>query len=951
MTVAANVVISTRRIDGTDYANAPSTGDSGDITLSSSLDPKSSTFQGGGTITIGTGAALYAQVEEGSSFSAGDIQITADKTNQTNPVTSLTDEGTRTATVTIDEGAQILGGTIDITSTAGILPATAGMNAAAAGIAKGLFAVLEPVTGLLTLPLAIQISLVDASVEIGKDEGAAVTIQGSGDVTIGATATAVATGNAIYWFNTTFGGAFGLWIAKSQSTITLHDNVTVESTGADVKIAADSTTTAGGAARVSQNLDSQVNIKGATKSPNNPNNIAVAIGVSSTTTNAIVSVDKGGRVISDAGNVAITSDGTENVKVYPETRSYQDGQYGATLALEFATSDIRTLIQGEVQAAGSEVGRAITFDPFTALDTKANTIDVGAGHGYQTGDKVVYSAELGGPIDGLERLADYYVILVEGSSNLIQLAATEQDAYAGIAIDFPDNPTLTGGGRSLPFSQVGDVSHTIDYGFAHGFTQGEPVVYTAAEGKRVGGLVDGQTYYVVLVDGDDTGSLLQLATDPTGTNLVDLDTSPIFTVQSTGRELVVASVEEGPSTITFTEDDGLSAGDAIVFYPALGFQLVDPDTEKRYADGTVFYAIPSPSADDPTQLDPTQIRLALTQADAISSNGYTHAVPLQIDGSLMLGTDHTLSPTVAEGITATATLSASHVLETKARIGGDEMLVKKLSRPEFFGSFLNQYRTKFYDQVNNDQLDDAANNNGPVGQNADTSNKSFEVAASIGYLQVHRTVETVIGSTAVLKSGADINIAATATETGNEIIEAGVSEGKNSEVKVSIGASIAVATYEGIVRAVVNDGAEVDASRDLMVNAQNTRRFPANVESAAGFFESLLTNFESDPATFLGDLNKSFLYPFFTTGWAYTNVAPKSTETALAFTVQVCVDDNTTEAIIAAGADQSGRLVSKRRAIGYGQRRDGNAIGEYGRCVPFRLQCREHFWRHQKPRL
>ncbi|MCP5023898.1 MAG: hypothetical protein GY930_19295, partial [bacterium] len=80
------------------------------------------------------------------------------------------------------------------------------------------------------------------------------------------------------------------------------------------------------------------------------------------------------------------------------------------------------------------------------------------------------------------------------------------------------------------------------------------------------------------------------------------------------------------------------------------------------------------------------------------------------------------------------------------------------------------------------------------------------------------------------------------------------------------------------------------------------RRFPAVVESAAGFFEELLKDLEKDPAGTLGELNKTLLYPLFTTSWAVTHVAPKNTTTAVAFTLQLSVDSNTTEAIIAAGA-------------------------------------------------
>ncbi|MCP5034158.1 MAG: hypothetical protein GY939_20355, partial [Actinomycetia bacterium] len=875
LTVAAGVTISTRQIGSSiDYANAVSMGDSGNISLTSS---SGFGFTAGGTVTIQKGASLYAQVQPGSEFNAGNVTITAENITPTiplnNTLVNLLTEGKHTATVTIEDEVAILGGTIDIESTAGILPITNQMSAAAGGILSSSLGLLAPVAGLLDLPVSVQVSLVEATVSIGKDGGdasSAVTIQGSGTVSIGATATAQAKGDAVMWYNpfsktNQYGFAVGVWVADATSTITLHDHVTVESTGGNVDISTNSTTTAGGAARVTQNVDQGSDAKNA--KPANPNNAALAIGVSSTSTTATVTVKEQASVLAEVGNVSITSEGIDTVKIYPETRSYKDGQFGLTLALEFATADIRTLIQGTVQAGGTEVGKEIIFDPFTTLDTTANTIDVGADHGYQTGEAVVYSPALGGPIDGLERLTTYYVIVVDGSDTLIQLAASEADATNGVAIDLVDNPTLTGAGRSLAFSQVGEVNDWIDYGFAHGFTAGEAVVYTAAEGKRVGGLTDGETYYVVLVEADPNGSLLQLATDAVGENIVDLDPSPILTTENLdpqARELTVASIEEGSNVITLTETHGLNGGAGIFWHPGLGFQVIDPFTEARYAEDTLFYAIPVPLADDP---DGMQIRLALTQKDALDSNGYTHAVSLQNDGTVMLGTDHTLAPKVGAGITAKATMTGTHRLETKARIGGSETLLKKFSRPEFASSY-SSWVPNIYSNLKNSFLNDAANNNGPLGDNADSSDKSFEFAASIGVLEVDRTVETVIGSTAVLTSGLDIDVQATATETGNVIIEAGSSEQENEKVKIAVGASIAVATYESTVRAIVNDGAQMDASRTIMVEAENMRRFPAVVESAAGFFEELLKDLEKDPAGTLGELNKTLLYPLFTTSWA-----------------------------------------------------------------------------------
>jgi len=918
--VKAGMTVSTRQIDpsSTDYANAISTGNSGAITLAAKV-----TYGRGsdGSVTIGKGASLYAHVQEGSAFSAGDVSITADHSITgvpSIPVAKYFNEGGHHAHIDIDEGVNVLGAAIDITSTAGTIPLSNAMSTLpgfASGFLQGALNGLSPYLNLISLPLAIQISDVNATIDIGQSDGKAVTIQGSGNVSVGADAFATAKGDALMWYSIAnkYSFAVGVWVAHANSHVILNDNVTVESTGSDVAISSNSTTAAGGRARVTQNIEQAAGDEA--DKPDNPDNIAVAVGVADTSTTARVTVEADADVVADQGNVALTSTGSESVLVFPATRSYKDGKVGVTVAVQNSYTDIRTLIKGTVSAGGAQVGETITFDPFTALDTAADTLDVGVGHGYRTGDAVVYSPDLGGAIDGLQASSTYYVIVVDNSDNLIQLAASEDDAQAGVAIDFRDNPTLKAGGGTLVFTQIGEASNTITFSSAHGLIQGEAVVYHEAQGKRIGGLTDGQTYYVVPVDGDDTQ--LQLATDAAGTDIVDLDASPVFTVQATGQELVVASVDPDSGVITFTEDHGLSAGDAIVLHPALGSQLADPLSGERYADGTVFYAVPSPSADDPTQTDPTQIRLAATQQDAEASNGYTHTLTPRLDTLVMSGTQHTLTPTLASGITATATMTGQVEVEAAASLGGNAGLVKRYTQPEFFSKGRGWLQSFYNNSFG--KLDKLKNNGGPLGNNADTSQQTLDFAASFGWLYVSRTVETVIGSTAVLTSGAGVAVKASTIETGNIDLEAGASQSKKSEIKVDIGAAVGITLYDATVRAVVNDGAKIDAMAAITVDAENQRRFPAPINSPDAFGDFLVEDLVSSPTTFVNDLNGDLLgiAPIFTTGWVSTSVSPEVTTTAVAFAMHVGLYTNVTEAIIATGAqiNQNTNIRSDDQAV------------------------------------
>src|SRR5262249_32280989 len=69
-TLSANSVLSTRKIaDGADPLTAPSLGDSGDLTIECK------------SITVNAGSKLLAQVEDGSTFAAGNVTLEAKDTS------------------------------------------------------------------------------------------------------------------------------------------------------------------------------------------------------------------------------------------------------------------------------------------------------------------------------------------------------------------------------------------------------------------------------------------------------------------------------------------------------------------------------------------------------------------------------------------------------------------------------------------------------------------------------------------------------------------------------------------------------------------------------------------------------------------------------------------------------------------------------------------------------
>ena len=125
-----------------------------------------------------------------------------------------------------------------------------------------------------------------------------------------------------------------------------------------------------------------------------------------------------------------------------------------------------------------------TFDPATAVNATNNTIAI-TSHGLNTGDKVTYLTDyVGQPGTGINTLTNgvagnltngvnYYVIKVDNDT--VKLATSAANAIAGTAID------LTGGGT----------------GVFHNLRINRQV---AAGDTAIGGLQDGDTYYISVID-------------------------------------------------------------------------------------------------------------------------------------------------------------------------------------------------------------------------------------------------------------------------------------------------------------------------------------------------------------------------------------------------------------------------------------------------------------------
>ena len=275
-----------------------------------------------------------------------------------------------------------------------------------------------------------------------------------------------------------------------------------------------------------------------------------------------------------------------------------------------------------------------------AVDTVANTINLGDTHRFTTGQAVVYSSGTGTSIDGLVDGQTYYIVYV--GADRVSLAQSKDDAVA-------EAPAVV----NLGLSGVTGTDHSlrskedIDVVDLHGFSTGQAVVYINGGGASIGGLRNGDIYYVVRVNAttirlarssDEANSAAETTFDPSSDvaadDTIDLGYDHGFVTGdmvvyshgdggtsigglTDGRVYHVARVDSttirledrfdpesdvaSDDSINLGYDHGLATGDAVVYRSGGGTPIGGlRDAETYYVTGE----------------DPTCVRLARTVAEA-----------------------------------------------------------------------------------------------------------------------------------------------------------------------------------------------------------------------------------------------------------------------------------------------------------------------------------------------
>ncbi|HSW22413.1 MAG TPA: hypothetical protein VLJ62_06580, partial [Burkholderiaceae bacterium] len=137
-----------------------------------------------------------------------------------------------------------------------------------------------------------------------------------------------------------------------------------------------------------------------------------------------------------------------------------------------------------------------------AVASAADTISLGYTHGFVAGQEVMYSHGGDTAVGGLANKNHYYVVVV--NTTTIRLADTRENALRGVYLDLDASKavgTLHSIGVAFQARPLVDAAaDTLRFDSAHAYRNGQAVVYENGGGVSIGGLTDGATYYVKVVN-------------------------------------------------------------------------------------------------------------------------------------------------------------------------------------------------------------------------------------------------------------------------------------------------------------------------------------------------------------------------------------------------------------------------------------------------------------------
>jgi hypothetical protein len=372
--------------------------------------------------------------------------------------------------------------------------------------------------------------------------------------------------------------------------------------------------------------------------------------------------DAGPNMIVD-GDVKIASYTTAHVNTAANSASA-----GPASRIRDVDAEIRQPLLRLAELTGVDAALFPAFDPHPPLmavvdaarnvDPVSKTLRVSTSHGFVSGDAVVYhNNEDDTSIGGLVDPQTYFVRVDPTNSALLRLHNSRADALSGanpIALtavaDPEDQHTLIAERLFTPATAVDADANSVTLGNFAGLANGDAIRYFHQGGSNVGGLSDGQVYYVRVDDTDPNQVQIRFQSSRPeairGEGEIDLDLSGtqgtnhaierVTDAYASQRLAVnpVTAVDSANDALRVNMPRGLETGDAVIY------RSYGEGTIGSLVDGKVYYV--GVTLPEKGSKDQPSIRFYSTPTDAEGNTDAIHLTPL-----LSSSQKHELIPAVA----------------------------------------------------------------------------------------------------------------------------------------------------------------------------------------------------------------------------------------------------------------------------------------------------------------
>jgi hypothetical protein len=589
-----------------------------------------------------------------------------------------------------------------------------------------------------------------------------------------------------------------------------------------------------------------------------------------------------------------------------------------------------------------------------------------ANNSFHTGQKLLYNSAGQAPIGGLQDQHDYYVIRVAGSSDMIRLAMTLDDASRGVAIDLSAGASgsvhmftterMVTSFDALRSAAVVDLGSATLFLPGHGFRPGEVVTYGSDDGEPIGGLISGGEYAVIVVDADHLRLAAVSAPSQTlplsSRGSTDFGTHSLAVVRGEAGDdaywvpfnpTLLPAVDAASDTLWIQGEHGFKNGERVTYLTGGGAAI------GGLQDGHDYFVIVTGASSFQLE-DANHQLLQLTAGVASEANGEAHAFERaafgervdahigglsddnvyyvtvvnattirlshdQMSARALLPVDLTVLKAVAEsneglslpaadaGINVQASLEAENHAIAITQIGGIPTIAQMLT-----GAVPFDHKTA-------KQLVQGAKLM-KVGKQSPVS-----IAGSVAINLVEHAVRAELGGSAVLESKGSVTVDAV-LENKVQIIAQGTVTSEAAQAKsgnlrpksFSNALGVGIGIYENTVQAIVDSGAQLDAAEKVAVNASLS--YPLLIDSLP-FSQGGYDISEDDPladlATLLnGNLGLTGMMNVWASATSRTNIPGKTDAAKLSTTGSMAMTDyrNRSEASI-----RSGALINQKAAF------------------------------------